>query len=91
MKHGEKLYTVEANAEKLYSVRIHPKEDAMRGLKTGGRTPTGCTASITICLQPELKDALKEAAKEERLSLSDMCARVLRDFILERDAEKESS
>jgi len=62
----------------------------MKGRKTGGRPANGATASITICLQPELKEALKEAAKEEGRSVSDLCALALRDFILERDAEKFS-
>jgi hypothetical protein len=86
----KKLYTVEAGAEKLYTVRHHQGGQTMKGRKTGGRPANGATASITICLQPELKEALKEAAKEEGRSVSDLCALALRDFILERDAGKFS-
>ena len=60
----------------------------MKGRKTGGRTFNGATATMTICLQPELKDALKQAAREEERSVSELCALVLRDYILERDLER---
>ena len=59
-----------------------------KGYKTGGTPSTGRTASLTIRIQPELKEALAELAERQDRTLSEVCLLALRDYAIERTAEK---
>ena len=59
-----------------------------KGRKTGGTPSTGATASLTIRIQPELKQALAEIAKRQGRTLSEVCVLALRDFAIEEEARK---
>lgn len=59
-----------------------------RGRKTGGRQSTGATAMLTIRIQPELKELLAGYAKEDGRTVSEVCLLALRDYAIEREAEK---
>jgi predicted transcriptional regulator len=59
-----------------------------RGRKTGGTPSTGCTASLTIRIQPELKQALAEIAQRQGRTMSEVCLLALRDFVIEEAARK---
>ena len=59
-----------------------------RGRKTGGTPSTGCTASLTIRIQPELKQALAEIAQRQGRTMSEVCLLALRDFVIEETARE---
>ena len=59
-----------------------------RGRKTGGTPSTGCTASLTIRIQPELKQALAEIAQRQGRTMSEVCLLALRDFVIEEAARE---
>lgn len=60
-----------------------------KGRKTGGTPSTGCTGSLTIRIQPELKQALAEIAKHQGRTLSEVCLLALRDFVMEEEAREK--
>jgi len=59
-----------------------------KGRKTGGTPSTGRTGSLTIRIQPELKEALAEIAKRQGRTLSEVCVLALRDFAIEEEAKE---
>ena len=62
-----------------------------RGYKTGGTPSTGRTGSLTIRIQPELKEALAELAKRQGRTLSEECVLALRDHVIEEAAREAST
>jgi len=63
---------------------VQPKPKRPR---TGGRVSEGATAMLTISLQPELKAAVQEIARSERRTTSNMACLMLRDWIMEWEAD----
>ena len=59
-----------------------------KGRKTGGTPSTGRTASLTIRIQPELKEALAELAERQGRTLSEVCVLALRDYVIEEEARE---
>jgi len=59
-----------------------------KGYKTGGTPSTGRTASLTIRIQPELKEALAEIANRQGRTLSEACVLALRDYVIEEEARE---
>ncbi len=51
--------------------------------RTGGRVSEGATAMLTISLQPELKAAVQDVARNENRTTSNMACLMLRDWIEE--------
>ncbi|MBR5705223.1 MAG: ribbon-helix-helix protein, CopG family [Deltaproteobacteria bacterium] len=62
-----------------------------KGYKTGGTPSTGRTGSLTIRIQPELKEALAELAKRQGRTLSEVCVLALRDLVIEEAAREASA
>jgi len=59
-----------------------------KGYKTGGTPSTGRTGSLTIRIQPELKEALAELAERQGRTLSEVCVLALRDYVIEEEARE---
>lgn len=59
--------------------------------RTGGRVSEGATAMLTISLQPELKAAVQDVARNENRTTSNMACLMLRDWIMDYDFRRNTA